>query len=65
MAIQDFADCISNGIKERNIYYPITIIFCHTYNDCNLVYDEVEQALGAFITYPSGYPKIQKYCLVD
>lgn len=56
---------ITDKLKKEDIGYPKTLLFCRTYNDCNLVYDELVRLLGPHITYPPGYPVVRAYRMVD
>lgn len=65
MTLENFIGSIAKGIKEQQLDYPKTIIFCRSYNDCNVIFDELEQKFGSFITHPPGYPKVRKYRVID
>ena len=65
MTLEEFVASIASKIKSQNITYPKTLIFCHSYNVCNIMYDHLEKALGPFITNPPGYPVIRKYHIID
>lgn len=63
--LSDLIRPIAADLRIQNIKFRKTLIFCRTYNDCNIMFDELERALGPYITYPPSYPKIRKYRIID
>ena len=64
VSLSEFFNPIAEQLKEKGKSYPKTLIFCRSYNDCNVVYDQLQHALGHYITFPAGYPKILKYRMI-
>ena len=55
----EFAGVIAESVRRNHLNHPKTVVFCRTYEDCNVVYDMLEEKLGSCITYPPGYPNKQ------
>ena len=61
----EFMQPIVGALKDKGVNYPKTLIFCRSYNDFNLVYNELVCSLGLHLTHPPGYPNAHKYQIVD
>ena len=65
VSLENFIRPIAEGIKKEGTVYAKSLIYCRSYNDCNLVFDQLEHQLGPLITSPPHFPKIFKYRMVD
>ena len=65
ITLGEFAGVIAESVRRNYLNHPKTVVFCRTYEDCNVVYDMLEEKLGSCITYPPGYPNKHKYRILD
>lgn len=65
ITLGEFARHIAESFMSNKLNHPKTVVFCRSYEDCNIVYDMLEKKLGSYITYPPGYPNKRKYRILD
>ena len=41
ITLADFVEIVAESVRQNNLNHPKTLIFCQTYIDCNIVYDNV------------------------
>uniref|UniRef100_A0A1X7UKV6 Helicase ATP-binding domain-containing protein n=1 Tax=Amphimedon queenslandica TaxID=400682 RepID=A0A1X7UKV6_AMPQE len=65
VSLSEFANNVYTQLRKEGLNYHKNVIFCHSYSDCNLVYDKIELFLGLYIIYPPGKSMVCQYCLLD
>ena len=60
-----FCNNMAKELKQLGTAYPKTVIFCRQYKDCAALYHLLCRYLGKHITYPSGYPVLLRFAMVN
>jgi bloom syndrome protein len=63
--VKDFITPISSELAIQHSVFPKTVIFCRTYNDCNIVYDELVLQAGPYLTNPPGCPNTKDFRVAE
>ena len=63
--IHELTDSLCVELKSKRCYFPKTIIFVRTYQDCSNIYMFLKKKMGTMFTEPAGYPNVSAYRLVD
>ncbi len=56
---------IAKHLREDQVKYPDTIIYCRSYTDCANIYSFIKSYLSIYSTNPPGSPDIPGFRLID
>ena len=62
---EDLAIFLSNGLKEKRLNFPKTILFVREFSDCSNLYKLIRLKMGKFFTELPRYPDHYKFLLVE
>ena len=58
-------DTLIEGLLNKRVGFPKSLIFCNSVSDCALLYEELRSRLGLNFTEPPGYPNYHCFRLID
>ena len=65
LKLDEFSEQLSVELRLQNISTPKSVIFCQSFVDCYQLYSAIKKKLKESFTYPSGYPDLQQFRLVE
>ena len=65
LQLKEFSQQIVGELYTMRNLAPKSIVFCQSFIDCYQLYDSVRKGLKEDFTYPSGYPDLYPFRLLD
>lgn len=65
LKINELGYIISEELLSEKNKTPKSVVFCQSYTSCYQLYNYIRKKLKEYFTFPSGYPDIHKFRLVE